>query len=212
MSGYYEFAGEKAILEHRDGEDVLTFGDKGTGRVCGSCSLCCKLLPIPGPPLNKPANHRCKHQKHGKGCTIYDTRPLPCRAFSCRWLADRETAGLQRPDRSHYVIDIEADYIEMIDNETRETRKVGVIQIWVDPAYRDAHRAPDVRAYMQRVAVQYGYATIIRYNERDAFVVFPPAISSDRQWHEQGGTIQARSRDEAEILRRYKVGTIDAAE
>jgi Fe-S-cluster containining protein len=209
VSGYYEFAGEKVVLEHRDGEDVLTFGTEGTGRVCGSCSLCCKLLPIPGPPLHKPANTRCQHQRHGKGCSIYPTRPLPCRAFACRWLADRDTAGMPRPDRAHYVIDIEADYIEMIDTEGGEPRKVGVIQVWVDPAYRDALRSPDLRDYMQRVAVQYGYATIVRYNESDAFVVFAPAISSDRQWHEKAGSIQARTRDEAEILRRYKVGTTD---
>jgi len=210
MSGYYEFAGERMVLEHRDGEDVLTFGTKGTGRVCGSCSLCCKLLPIPGPPLHKPANTRCKHQKHSKGCGIYATRPMPCRAFACRWLADRETAGLSRPDRSHCVIDIEADYIEMLDEDgSGEPRKLGVVQIWCDPAFPDAHRAPDLRAYMVRVAEQYGYATIIRYDESDAFVVFPPPLSSDRQWHERGGTIKARTRDEAEILRRYKVGVTD---
>jgi len=209
VSGYYEFVGEKVVLEHRDGQDVLTFGDKGTGRVCGSCSLCCKLLPIPGPPLHKAANTRCKHQKAWKGCGIYATRPMPCRAFACRWLADRETAGLSRPDRSHCVIDAEADYIETIDNATGERTRVGVIQIWCDPAFPDAHRAPDMRAYMERIAEQYRYATIVRYNSTEAFVVFPPSLSSDRQWHEQGGTIRARTRTEAEILQRYKVGVTD---
>jgi len=66
-----EFAGDHMTLtEADDGSASMTFGPKPPGaRVCGSCSLCCKLLPIP--PLNKPAGKRCDYQRHGKGCTIY---------------------------------------------------------------------------------------------------------------------------------------------
>jgi hypothetical protein len=208
MSDYYQLAGDKIVLEHEGGSSTLRFGDTGTGRVCGACSLCCKLLPVPGPPLNKPANTRCQHQKHSKGCAIYTKRPMPCRVFACRWLADRETAGMPRPDRCHYVIDIETDYVEAIDNASGERRKIGVIQVWVDPAFPLAHRSPDLRAYMLRMAEQHGYATIIRYNSKDAFVVFPPPLATDHQWHEESGQIVGRSRaaKEADILQRYRVG------
>ena len=61
-----ELAGERITVERdANGDDVIRFGDKGTGRLCGSCSLCCKLLPVPGPPLHKAAGVRCKHVKVG---------------------------------------------------------------------------------------------------------------------------------------------------
>jgi hypothetical protein len=201
----YELAGDRITLTHDEGHDTIHFSEHGAGRVCGSCTLCCKLLPIPGAPLHKPANTRCQHQRSGKGCTIYASRPTPCRVFACRWLADAECAGMKRPDRSHYVVDINPDYVEAVyEDGTRF--KVGVIQVWVDPAYRLAYRAPELRAYMLRMATDHRLATIIRYSSTEAFTVFPPPLASDGQWHEESGTVLSRTAEEAEILQRYQVG------
>jgi len=211
MSEVYDLAGDKIVLMHEEGRDVLTFGDKGTGRVCGSCQLCCKLLPVPGPPLHKPGGVRCKHQRTGKGCTIYANRPFQCRIFACRWLADRETGNLPRPDRAHYVIDIKDDFVEMVhDDGTRQ--RMGVIQVWVDPAYRDAHRDPAFRAYMLMVAEKHRMATIVRFSSVEAITVFPPPLADDGQWHEKGGEIVTRDPTGAAVmadLERYKLGFTD---
>lgn len=180
---HYALAGDKIVLTHEGDTTTLTFNDKGTGRECGACTLCCKLCPVPGAPLHKPAGVKCKHQRAGKGCSIYASRPFACRSWACRWLCDSETAGMPRPDRCHYVIDIKDDYVEMVqDDGTRH--KIGVIQVWVDPAFRDAWKAPELRAYMLRMATDYRMATIIRFSSLVAITVFPPPLSEDRQWHE----------------------------
>ncbi|MEM9302400.1 MAG: hypothetical protein AAGE01_09840 [Pseudomonadota bacterium] len=59
--------------------------------------------------LEKPAGKWCQHCKPGAGCTIYESRPDPCREFECLWLVD--SAGLlpeeARPDRSKLMFDIQ---------------------------------------------------------------------------------------------------------
>ena len=77
-------------------------------RICGECSLCCKLpgvytAPDQYPKISKPPNQWCAHCLK-PGCGIYDTRPQPCRNFSCLWLVHEEMAEELRPDRSHVVI------------------------------------------------------------------------------------------------------------
>jgi uncharacterized cysteine cluster protein YcgN (CxxCxxCC family) len=80
------------------------------GRSCGECSLCCKLPYIEHPSLNKPAAVWCRHCKPGKGgCTIYDTRPSPCRDFLCYWLALPELSDEWRPNVCKLVVCGEAD-------------------------------------------------------------------------------------------------------
>lgn len=205
----YDLAGDKMVLTHEGNKDVITFGDQGIGRECGGCTLCCKLTPVPGPPLHKPAGVRCKHQRTGRGCAIYERRPFACATWACRWLIDRETAGMPRPDRCHYVIDIKADYIEMVHDDGHRDR-MGVIQVWLDPAFPDAHREPHLRAYMLRMAKLHRYATIIRLSSREAVTVFPPPLSSDGQWHERGdGTIVNRDKTDQTVmedLARYEIG------
>src|SRR5262245_34979797 len=67
-----------------------------TGRQCGDCSLCCKLLNID--ELNKPANTWCQHCRPGKGgCSIYADRPPDCRTFACGWLTHPEFGDIWKP-------------------------------------------------------------------------------------------------------------------
>lgn len=155
-----------------------------SNRRCGECTLCCRLLP--NVEFDKPAGVRCQHQRHGKGCRIYPTRPLECQFWSCRWLAaETETAGMKRPDRAHYVIDAMPDEIHFVPHGGGKTEVYQALQIWVDPAFPQAAHDPELRAYMARMAEDFGYPSLLRWNNREATAVFPPALNADRQWHEQ---------------------------
>lgn len=149
-------------------------------RQCGTCTLCCKLLPTK--EINKPANTRCEHQRH-TGCAIYAKRPTSCALFSCRWLLNDDTDRLRRPDRSRYVIDLVPDFVEIVHNETGEKTPIEVVQVWCDPHERDAWRDPELLAYLDRRGAQ-GKAGIIRWSSTEAMTLFPPSMSSDGEWHE----------------------------
>ena len=80
-----------------------------TGRDCGSCSLCCKLLSITAPELNKPPNVWCAHCRPGKGCSIYSARPEICQEFACGWLFDSALGDEWKPTRAKIVINYEVN-------------------------------------------------------------------------------------------------------
>lgn len=149
-------------------------------RQCGGCTLCCKLLPMPS--LLKQAGERCKHQCQ-KGCRIYSSRPMECRVWHCKWLINDDAGELRRPDRAGYVLDMMPDYVTLVHPETGERFSVPVVQVWVDPKRPDAHRDPALRRWLERHAEKEGFAAIIRYSATDGFVLFPPALSADHQWH-----------------------------
>ena len=169
---------------------LSVYGEPVRGRSCASCRLCCVLLPVEfddgswKKSLN-PCTHLC-----GKGCRIYEARPLPCRVWSCRWLFDEETAALRRPDRSHYALDAMPDEVRMTDGLTGEVTMVEVLQVWVDPAFRDAWRDPALLAYIDKLGREHRMAAIIRWGNREALTIFPPSISSDGKWHEMGGELR----------------------
>jgi hypothetical protein len=142
-------------------------------RQCGSCNLCCKLLPVP--PLGKKAGERCKHQRHRTGCVVYHKPGMPpeCALWNCRWLVANDTADLRRPDHAHYVIDVMPDHITLQDNQTGATMAIEVVQIWIDPAHPHAHRDPALRRYLLRRGEE-GIAALVRYDSRRAVVIIPP--------------------------------------
>jgi hypothetical protein len=155
-------------------------------RECGACQLCCRLLPVR--ELHKGAGQRCKFQKFHKGCTIYHKPGFPasCGLWACRWLLNDDTADLSRPDRSHYVIDMVPDHI-MIDQPGGEPIRMLVVQVWVDPAYPDAHKDPALRRYLERRAEEQDMAALIRFSDKDGMVLFAPALDSQKggKWYEQ---------------------------
>lgn len=155
---------------------------------------------MPTAPLHKPAGVRCTYAHYGKGCSIYVGRPMACRTWFCRWLADPSTAGLPRPDRAHYVLDPTWDYVTVRPGGGGEPQRVSVVQVWVDPAFREAWRDPRLIAWIEMMADKHQAATIIRWNSRDALTVFAPSISSDRRWHEVTGSVEQRTPEEARIL------------
>lgn len=195
-----EFGGERMRMS-TDAHGVTTyiFDDVGTGRSCGTCTLCCKLVPVP--PLRKPAGVRCQHQRHGKGCAIYADRPTACRTWGCRWLVDPAAAALPRPDRAHYVVDMEEDTVTLQPKDGGPPTKVPVIQVWIDPAFPDACRTPAFRSYMLAMAEKHRVATIIRWSSTRATTIFPPPLNSDGAWHEiTDGQVVARTPEERQVM------------
>lgn len=170
-------------------------------RRCGDCQLCCKLLPVR--ELAKGAGERCRFQKFHKGCTVYHRPsagfPRACGLWNCAWLGGGEgTGNLSRPDRAHYVIDIAPDFVTLVQ-ETGERIPIPVLQIWVDPAFPDAHKDKALRAYLEFRAVREGCAALIRYNNEDGFTLFPPAIAQDGRWHERHSAVKDKEHDVREI-------------
>ncbi len=74
------------------------------GKTCGSCTLCCKLFPVP--ELQKPAGTWCRHIAQGRGCGIHETRPPVCRAFDCQWLYNADLGPEWKPERCKFVLSI----------------------------------------------------------------------------------------------------------
>jgi len=135
------------------------------------------------PGFDKPAGERCEHQCRS-GCAVYSTRPMPCRIWNCAWLGGADTGDLSRPDRTGYVIDVVPDFISITDNVTGERRNMQVVQVWADNKRPDAWRHDKkLMAYIERRS-QEGMAALIRFDEHEAIVVFPPALSQDGEWHQ----------------------------
>jgi hypothetical protein len=172
--------------------------DIETTRRCGGCTLCCKLLPIK--ELQKPANTRCKHQRAGKGCSIYEQRPWSCQFWSCKWLANDDTRDLRRPDRSGYVIDCLPDYVTRVNNDTGEKLDIPCIQVWVDPDRPEAFRDPALLAYLQRRALQDGLVALIRRGHHPSLTLVAPALSGE-DWIEIVGSTKEVEHSLADKLR-----------
>jgi hypothetical protein len=147
-------------------------------RTCGSCTLCCRLLP--GPELAKGRNERCAHQC-SKGCRIYARRPKSCAFWNCRWLAGDDTG--QRPDRAHYVVDMMPDFVIARPHDGSAPRNIAVAQVWVEPGY-DVTNDPGLRAFIERIGRLEGLAALLRDGVRGIFVA-PPAINADGTWFVQ---------------------------
>ena len=101
------------------------------------------------------------------------------------------------------------DYVDIVENATGKRQSIPVHQVWVDPLYPDAHRDAALRAWLAREGER-GVAAIVRLNERDGFVLFPPAMAEDRQWHEEGGNFEARAYSLANVVE--KIGRPVAVE
>ncbi|HLG79597.1 MAG TPA: hypothetical protein VKY22_01170 [Bradyrhizobium sp.] len=82
-----------------------------TDRVCGDCSLCCKVMAVE--TLGKPAGSWCTHCKPGRGCRIHESRPEECRRYSCLWLTDPWFGEHWKPNRSKLVLTMSEDGIEI---------------------------------------------------------------------------------------------------
>ncbi len=72
------------------------------GRSCGTCSLCCKVLPVG--ELSKPAGQWCVHCVPGSGCAVHADRPQACRLFFCSWRLDPNLGPEWKPEACRFVL------------------------------------------------------------------------------------------------------------
>lgn len=168
--------------------------EAGITRSCGDCQLCCTLVPVR--ELGKGANARCGYQRFAKGCTIYDRRPMPCRLWSCRWLTDSTTIAMRRPDRAGYVIDMMPDYIDITDNDTGETRKVEVVQIWIDPKRPTAYQSDKALLAWLTDQSTRGTLALLRSGSTHAEVLMP----HEGRWCIVAGQSSGRDHTADEII------------
>jgi hypothetical protein len=113
-------------------EEYIEAARARTGRSCGDCSLCCKVLDITEPELKKPAGEWCKHCTTGVGCSIYKERPQVCRGFGCEWLVDDLNLDeAWKPSRSKIVVHKTA--VRNVGTALSESFEI-VCKFVVDPA------------------------------------------------------------------------------
>jgi hypothetical protein len=173
---------------------VMARGDGPLGtRRCGSCSLCCRLLPVAS--IMKKSGEKCRYSRHNdKGCCSVYSGPLfpkACGTWSCRWLVDPEM-GMSRPDRAHYVVDVLPDFIQATQNDV--ATKLPVVQIWIDPAYPDAHRDPKLRAWIDRNAHETGMGALVRWGSTErALLLLPPLMTDNNEWLEKPAVVKPGS-------------------
>src|SRR5215510_7343402 len=112
----------------QDIEAAITAKTAITGRSCGACSLCCKLLPIR--ELEKPENQWCVHCRPGNGgCGIYAERPASCRGFACDWLVNPHLGDEWVPTRAKMFVHYNYDPLGTMG-----------LYVVVDPARPDSWR------------------------------------------------------------------------
>lgn len=104
------------------------------GRDCGNCTLCCRLLNIDKPEIQKQSGALCIHCS-GKGCAIYDSRPPVCRGWYCAWRTVDIFDESWRPDKSGVLAMVETEGIPdhfdyatginlmLVDNPNRTVRQ-----------------------------------------------------------------------------------------
>lgn len=78
-----------------------------SGRACGQCTLCCKLLDIE--EAASPRGQWCRHCEIGAGCKIYAERPSDCRDFHCGYLLWAGAGEHWYPARCKMIIALDQD-------------------------------------------------------------------------------------------------------
>ena len=79
------------------------------GRECGDCNVCCRLHTIIDPALKKPPGVMCQHWAAGIGCSIYESRPGPCRGHHCGWRRIEQFDDFWRPDRINIYAEVKVE-------------------------------------------------------------------------------------------------------
>ncbi len=80
--------------------------DLVAGRACGGCTVCCSVMAIDKPDIQKEAGVPCRHC--AQGCAIYAARPQLCRDYHCGWRQLPMLDESWRPDRSGVFVEVES--------------------------------------------------------------------------------------------------------
>jgi hypothetical protein len=136
----------------------MTSGADPAPRSCGSCTLCCKLFPVP--ELTKPAGRWCQHIAQGRGCGIHEARPPVCRAFWCQWIENDQLGPEWKPEISKFVLSIYPG--------------TNSLAVTVDPAQPAAWRREPYLSGLRRfagAALQQGDQVIVFVGDRGTAVL-----------------------------------------
>lgn len=128
-------------------------------RVCGTCTLCCKVYIIP--EIDKKMGSWCKFCAPGKGCGKYDSRPNTCRTFNCLWILTDFLGPEWKPERSKFVMSINP--------------QTNFLIVQVDPGAPRSWRAEPYHSQIRKWAIagdQTGRRVVVFVNDR-ATVVLP---------------------------------------
>ncbi len=128
------------------------------GKSCGSCTMCCKVYPVP--VLSKPAGQWCKHCKPGQGCGIWLERPEFCRDFYCRYMVDPALGPEWKPDTAKFVMNYQPN---------------GTFAISLDPGHRMAWKREPYYAQLKRMSGVLLEQGIVMYVEdRPNLIIITP--------------------------------------
>lgn len=140
-----------------------------TGRTCGDCSMCCKVLTIEGEgAIDKPAGKWCVHCRPGRGgCSIYANRPELCSGFTCQWVIDRGMGDEWRPTRSKIVV-----YLSKREG-------VAAMVYAVDTASPNAWRAEPYysaikRSVLSGIRGEFGFQFVVKVTVGDRVLIILP--------------------------------------
>ena len=121
--------------------------------------MCCKLLGIEA--LEKPRLTLCTHCTVGKGCGIYEERPVECAEFYCAWLVNPGLGDEWRPRDAKMMIAFDA-----VSNR---------VVVHVDPQRSDAWKKQPHYRQIKNMAVQAlrNQGHLLVWQGREAIVVLP---------------------------------------
>lgn len=133
-----------------------------TGKSCGTCNLCCKILEIP--ELDKAANAWCTHCDIGIGCKAYEARPATCRDFMCRYLVDPALDEQWHPATCRFIlcIDHASNLVIQVDPQRPDA--------WKREPYHSSFRRHAKTVYQRgtMIFVKIGSRTFLILPDRDA--------------------------------------------
>lgn len=129
------------------------------GRSCAGCTMCCKLLGIEA--LEKPRLTLCEHCTVGKGCGIYEERPVECADFYCAWLVNPNLGDEWRPRDAKMMVSFDA-----VSNR---------VVVHVDPSRSDAWKKQPHYRQIKNMAMQAlrNQGHLLVWQGREAIVVLP---------------------------------------
>lgn len=132
-----------------------------SGKTCGDCGLCCKLLGIQA--LDKAPGAWCRHYKRGSGCGQYAMRPDACRGFECLWLQSEKLDDAWKPNRAKFVM-----YTERQDKRLNVVVDPATPSAWKSDPYYSRLKAMSQRAYHgHELVVAIGDQRIVIFPEED---------------------------------------------
>jgi len=129
---------------------------------CGKCSLCCKLIEVPG---LASAGEWCPHCDPGNpvgGCTIHSKRPSFCKNFHCFWRAEDWPEWL-RPDMSGVIFE--------------SLPGVETVLVSVDPSQPDSWKEPGVRKVIE--ILRRKCRPVILRTKSDSMMFIPDGMGKD---------------------------------